>query len=312
MKSSPKSALAFELLMAAVVVVWGLNYVNVKFGTLVWSPFAFTWVRFLLVALISAIWLVCRRRPLPSGRDLVRYLLIGALGVSLYQILFTAGDHNTTASATGFLLALSPAFTVLYMAFVRRQPHRLAQWLGVGLSLVGVALLVAAEPSSPFAPNPLLGDGLDLLAALTWAAYTVWSLPLVERRDPFEVMLWSTVFGFLVLCLALPVAGLPRLSGIPLASWLAVAFAVGPVTLFGLGVWQVGVRHLGPTAVSVYVNAMPVVGAVAAYLLLGEGVNWLEGVGAVVVLTGLVLTRRPLRRARVAVGQPTVDVEAGP
>ncbi|MHB1505578.1 MAG: DMT family transporter [Sulfobacillus sp.] len=305
-----KAALVFELLMAGVVVVWGLNYVNVKFGTLVWTPFAFTWVRFLLVAVISAVWLLFRRQPLPSGRDLLRYLLVGALGISVYQILFAVGDHDTTASATGFLLAVSPVFTVLYMALIRRQPHRLSQWLGVSLSLCGVGLLVIGQPASPFAPNPLLGDLLDVLAALTWAAYTVISQPLVEQHDPFEVMLWSTIFGFLVLSVALPVTGMPPVTGIPLASWLAVAFAVGPVTLFGLGVWQIGVRQLGPTAVSVYINAMPVVGAIAAHLALGEAFGWLEGLGAAVVLGGLLLTRRPAATARVAVGQPTVEVEA--
>lgn len=230
----------------------------------------------------------------------------------VYQILFAVGDHDTTASATGFLLAVSPVFTVLYIAWIRRQPHRLSQWLGVGLSLLGVGLLVIGQPASPFAPNPLLGDVLDVLAALTWASYTIISQPMVERHDPIEVMLWSTIFGFLVLSLALPVTGMPPLSGIPLASWLAVAFAVGPVTLFGLAMWQVGVRQLGPTAVSVYINAMPVVGAIAAHFALGEGFGWLEALGAVVVLSGLVLTRRPAAAARVAVGQPTVAVDQEP
>ncbi len=312
MSQARKASLVFELLMAAVVMAWGFNYVNVKFGTLVWTPFAFTWVRFFLVAVICALWLLFRRKPLPSGRDLLGYLLIGALGISVYQILFAVGDHDTTASATGFLLAVSPVFTVLYIAWIRRQPHRLSQWLGVGLSLLGVGLLVIGQPASPFAPNPLLGDVLDVLAALTWASYTIISQPMVERHDPIEVMLWSTIFGFLVLSLALPVTGMPPLSGIPLASWLAVAFAVGPVTLFGLAMWQVGVRQLGPTAVSVYINAMPVVGAIAAHFALGEGFGWLEALGAVVVLSGLVLTRRPAAAARVAVGQPTVAVDQEP
>lgn len=283
--------LLFEVGMAAVMLFWGYNYVNVKFGSLVWSAPQFTWIRFLILSVVFVLWLRLAGKPWPTREDLRRYIPLGLVGVTSYQTLFVASAHYTTAGATALLLAMSPVFAALWATVTGKGKPGARQWAGIGLSLLGVLFVVTHSPQARTAPDPLLGDALGLLASLSWAAYTWYSRPVLETRSPEELTGWTAVTGFLGVSLLLPFFGWPPLTTVPWVSWAALLYVLGPVSLFGLVFWQVGIKAIGATGTLVYLNAVPLVAAVSAHLVLKEPLTTLEAVGGVAILLGVTLTR---------------------
>jgi drug/metabolite transporter (DMT)-like permease len=56
--------------------------------------------------------------------------------------------------------------------------------------------------------------------------------------------------------------------------------------------WYHGVRHIGPTRTALYGQLQPVIAVLFAWAVLGEVPTVWQGLGAALVLAGLVLARR--------------------
>jgi drug/metabolite transporter (DMT)-like permease len=81
-------------------------------------------------------------------------------------------------------------------------------------------------------------------------------------------------------------------SGVPKTAWAAMAYA----TIFSLVVayilWNRSVQTVGGTRTAVYMCAVPLVASAAAWVLLGERVHPLQAIGAVLIIAGVLLTRK--------------------
>src|SRR4030066_2048168 len=123
--------------------IWGLNFTAVKGALEDFSPLAFNAVRFGTSSLIllSLLWL--RERSISVRRkDLARFVMLGIIGNTVYQLFFINGIALTTATNSALILATTPLFIILFGAFlnVERVTNRVVQ--GVILSFVGVVLIV--------------------------------------------------------------------------------------------------------------------------------------------------------------------------
>ena len=91
--------------------------------------------------------------PLCSSRAAAPLLI----GVALFAgyAFQTAGLHLTTPAKAGFITGLSVVIVPLFAALILRQPPARNAWLGVGLAVVGLALLTL-QPGLQVAPGDLL------------------------------------------------------------------------------------------------------------------------------------------------------------
>ena len=84
-------------------------------------------------------------------------------------------------------------------------------------------------------------------------------------------------------------------SSVPAASWIALAYLIGPGSILAFTAYGYALSHLPVTTVSTYACVNPVVAVLAGIMFLGEQFTWREGLGAVLVLVSVVIT---LRRSR--------------
>jgi drug/metabolite transporter (DMT)-like permease len=160
-----------------------------------------------LAALVS----VLRPGALRIPRDqLPPIALLGVLMYALFPVLFNTSLRYTTASRGAVILALMPLFTAVLGAFARSERLRPLQWLGVALSIGGVAV-VFAESGLGFADGRriAIGNALMVIVALIGAIYSVRARPYLQR------------FG------APPVAAVAMLSGAALLLIPALVRGVG-------------------------------------------------------------------------------------
>jgi drug/metabolite transporter (DMT)-like permease len=101
-----------------VVTIWGVNFVMLKAALMEWDPLAFTFVRFLIMLVLSLGVLIWTARgslgPLAPA-DVRRLALAGFLGFTLYMLLSVVGIDHTTAFSNALLLAVAPFFTALLL-----------------------------------------------------------------------------------------------------------------------------------------------------------------------------------------------------
>jgi drug/metabolite transporter (DMT)-like permease len=285
-------AMAADLGMLLVALIWGINFSVTKGAFPSFPPLAFTAVRFVLA---SGLLLVLTRRlegsePLPRGA-LQRLVLLGVVGNTLYQLGFISGLARTTASNSALILASMPSVVALIAAGLRLEPVRPRVLGGVLIATVGVVLVVAARATG-FGGGTLAGDLLTLAAVFCWAGYTLALRFLPAGVSPLRVTLVTTVAG----APGLVLAGLPQIArmdwgAVGLIGWGALAYSTVLSLVVAYLIWNRSVQVVGPSRTVVYMCLTPLFAVAAAALLLGERPRPLQGIGALLIISGVVLTR---------------------
>lgn len=291
---------AIDVALLMMTVIWGLNAVIVKATYTQIPPMAFMSLRFMVAgALLIAVAWGTERSLYVRRRD---WLLFGAAamaGTGFYQPLFLNGLSLTTVSNTALIIAASPAFVALLNRLLGREVLSGRGWLGIALAFTGIVLIV--EGGGGFEPGSqhLVGDLMVFLSTFLWASYAVLAAPLMNTYSPLRVTAVTTAIGALPLTLI----GLPAVLALPLvqvqwSGWAGVLYSAVLAIVVAYIIWNMGVKKIGGSRTALYGNLIPVIGAGAAALFLGEAITPLKIVGAAIILAGLQLARtaRVVRR----------------
>jgi drug/metabolite transporter (DMT)-like permease len=281
-----------ELILLVAVFLLGTNPVAVKYAVSAFAPLPFVALRFTVAGLL----LLSVVRSLGSGggverKDLLAMMGVGALGVGMTNMLFTAGVNLTNASDTALLYAVVPVWGMIMgsvLGFERPTPMGI---LGVGIAFLGIIVVVYGGLGG--SGSSLEGNLLVLGATVCWGSYTVLSLPLLEKYSPLVVAAYTMLFGGLA---ALPFT-LPGILSVDwdamsVGVWAAVAYSTVLVAAFGFFAWQKGASHLGANKVLVYQYLITFVGVTSGIMLLGEGLGVEKIIGGAIILFGVYLARR--------------------
>ena len=289
---------AAELGLVATIVIWGLNFAVIKVPLRVSPPFTVNMGRFLVsVAVLGAFYVWrSRRRGVSPLADLRaapwRIVGLGLLSNFGYQAGFIEGIDRTTAGAGALLIASSPLWTAAIGHVLRIDRLRGMAWAGLGISLVGVVLVVVGRDRTLEAET--LGIVLMLAAAAAWGLFTVLSRPVLDDGvSPMGLTVWGQT-------LALPgivALGLPGLAG---TQWDAIGWGEVAAVVYSGGLsigiayvlWNTSVRAVGPSRTAAYSNAVPFIGLLSGVWFLGEPLLPVQLAGGLLIVLGLVVLRR--------------------
>jgi drug/metabolite transporter (DMT)-like permease len=283
-----------ELGLLAVAVIWGANFPIIKQALAELSPLAFNALRFPLAsATLLAILTAGPGLGVPRKADLPRILGLGILANVVYQLLFIYGLDRTTAGNASLLLSTIPVWTAILSSLAGHERLPPITWLGLASTVVGMVLVVTGGGRRiDFGGETVVGDLLTIVAAMTWAAYTVSARSLIHRYGSLPVAAWTLWVG----TLGLVVIGAPAilqtdLSAISGRAWFGVAYAGVLAIGIAYALWNLGVRVLGNARTAVHQNLVPVVALTAAWILIGERPTAVQLLGAAVIIGGITLTR---------------------
>jgi DME family drug/metabolite transporter len=244
----------------------------------------------LLVLVARAVREGAGRRPWSRGA-----VALAAVGVAVYQLAFFAAAADTGV-AVGAIVALgsAPALTgALEWIVTGRRPD--SRWVpATALACAGVALLVLAGGGHTGVSAP--GVALAVLAGASYAAYTLAAKRLLGDGHPPERVM-ATAFGFgAILLLPVLLVGDPgpltSLDGLALALFLGVVPTALAYVLFARGL-----RRLSAAETSTLTLAEPLTAGLLGALVLGERLTVLSGLGAGLVLAGLLVLAVRVPRA---------------
>ncbi len=237
------------------------------------------------------------------GRDLLRMVLAGFVGLFLPQASFLLAIGMATPIDTAVLGSLTPVYTMLFAFAFLGEPITFKKAGGVAMSLAGVLLLIYNSTHAPGAVDRTqpLGVLLLLVNGVSFAAYLGTFRPLISRYSVVTLMKWMFVFATLV-ALPFSVPGLAQLdlaAITPKVGW-EIAYVVFFATFVAYFLIPVGQKELRPTLVSMYSYLQPMIATALSIIIGLDMMTWQKAVSAALVFSGLVLVGRSR-----AAGQPT-------
>ena len=280
-------------------IVWGLNFTAIKGALADFQPLTFNAIRFgtSSLFLLGLLWLREGRIGV-NRKDLARFVLLGIVGNTAYQLFFINGIALTTATNSALILATTPIFIILFGAFlnVERVTNRVVQ--GVILSFAGVVMIVFGSGNTlTFSDQSLLGDLLIVANPICWSIYTVLSKPMLKEYSPLRLTAGTMAIGAVPLgIVGIPSLGTQNWQAISLNAWLGLAFSAFLAIGIGYVIWYTGVSKIGSARTALYDNLVTVFAVASAWILLGESMTAIQIVGAVLVFISLYVVRRNKKR----------------
>ena len=233
-------------------------------------------------ALLALAWAAGR---LAGLRPALPLLLVGGLGVALYQLSFFAAVERTGVTVgTVVAIGFAPVATgVLERAVEGRRLTR--RWAAATLlAIVGVVVLTLGSASNASLSTP--GIGLALASGGGYAVYTVIAKRLLRRgHDAVGVMAGSFGTGAVLL---LPVLALGDVGWLAQPSGIALALYLGLLpTAVAYVLFARGLRRTSAAEATTIVLAEPLTAAALGALVLGERLGGAAALGALLVVGGL-------------------------
>lgn len=286
------------LALLGAVLLWGTSYAATKTAISHFSPMLLIWLRMVLASLILLpFW---RKLPKPDYRpgDAKWLLGLGLLQPCLYFLLEVQALHYSTSSQVGAVAALAPLFVAFFAWIWLKERMSVAAIAGLLLSLGGVLLLSLGASKGASAPNPLLGNFLQLLAIFSIAFYMVAIKRFSQRYDTWWLTGSQDLFGVLFFLPGILLAPEGALTSAPKEAWLSVLYLGGVVTLGGFGLYNMAMRWLPASQAAMSINLVPLIAILLGWIWLGEALSSLQWLAAAAILGGVLLGQLPITLRR--------------
>ena len=270
----------------AAATLWGLSFLSIKVTVAFLPPMTLAACRGAVACVALALIARFAKEDLRIARsDLAILILGGIFNVPFYFFLINNGLALLSASECSLIIGMVPVATVLAeRLFLGIRPGAQA-YAGALLSFAGVVLIVARHQS---VSGSILGYAYMVGAAMVFVAYIFATRRAASRCGLLTITFWQGLFG-LIGCLPfifLEAHAWKAPTALVTLNILFLGLACSAVASW-LYVATIGL--LGGSRASIFINLMPVVAVLAAFLILGERLGALQWVGGATAIAGVYL-----------------------
>jgi drug/metabolite transporter (DMT)-like permease len=226
--------------------------------------------------------------------------VFGICGLAFVQWFYFLAIHRVEIGIALLVQYLAPLLVALWARFVYHEPVRRRIWLALALALGGLALIVDLGGG-----ETVSGAGLSfaLAAAVTYMLYLLLAERAVGDQGAVSLLAWGFGFATLFFSVIAPWWSFPghlvssdvslhgHLSSYHLPVWGLMGFMVALGTIVPFFLLVSALRHLPATRVAIMAMLEPVVATVVAWIWLDETLGAAQFVGAIVVLTAIVIAQ---------------------
>ena len=308
MTEQKRNLLMPTLAIIALSLLWGSAFTIVKNALDYYHVF---WVTFIRLALAAAMfglfWNKIRRvKVLKSDIPILAVMVLCEpclfFSFEAYALVYT------TASQAGMIVALNPVLmAAVALVFLRERPSPQAL-LGFAVAVVGVLVLSHNSEVTESAPNPVLGNILEILSLSMGAIFLVCIKRLKGLYPAIFIAALQTSLGSVFFLGMLFMPGVPVPEAWPLAPTLSVVFMGVIGTFTGFMLYNYGLRNLPATRTAGLLNLVPVFAVASGVLFLGEQLTPIQWGACAMVILGVIVSQRPPREkkkaAEIKIGDP--------
>lgn len=296
------SAARAYLLLAAVVVFWGINWPVMKIGLTAVPPFAYALSRLVIgAATLFAILAATGRLARPRRADLPVVISVALLQMATFLTCVNFGLMRVDAGRAAILAYTTPLWVTPVAVGVLGERLGARKAAGLVVGLAGVAVLFNPFGFDWSDPRVVTGNGLLMLAAFGWAGAILHTRNHAWRSSPLQLAPWQMSLAAPVMLAFVLV--FERDMHIPWTPALGANLIYNGVIATAFCFWAVVTvqRSLPAVSTSLGLLAVPTAGMLLSAAVLGEPLTATRLGGLVLILSGMGLVNlADLRRSREA------------
>ncbi len=277
---------------AVFVALWSTGYIGSKLGAPYAEPFTFLALRFVAVVAILVAVTLALGHKWSDRRSALHAMVVGVLVHGGYLGgVFWAIHRGMPAGISALIVGLQPIATAIIAGRVLGEPVTRRHWLGLGIGLVGIGLVVAPKLG-------IAGEGINgpTIAAVLAAMFSMTLGTIYQKRfatgAPFlSGIVWQYVgaFGFVGLAALLSESFAVVWSGefVFALAWLVLVLSIGAISLLMLMI-----RKGAVSRVAALLYLVPAVTSLIAFFLFGETLTAVQLAGMALTVLAVALAGR--------------------
>lgn len=276
------------IILLILCALWGGNMAAIKFSNRGMAPMFTAGLRSLLAAGLMYLWMRFRGEPLfPQGLKKIHAVMVGVLFGLEFACIYISQRY--TFAGRSYIFLYTHPFWVAWGAHYLIPGDRLSRGRFLGLVLAFTGLVFAfAEGLSRFSAAVLWGDFLILLAALGWAATTLYiKRYLLGSCGAFQTLIYQLLFSApLLLILSFFLEGTPVRF---LDGTILLSFFYQTVIVAWLSYWAwFYLIHIYPvTSLATFSFFTPIFGVFISSLVLREPLSFSLLISLVLISLGI-------------------------
>jgi drug/metabolite transporter (DMT)-like permease len=274
------------ILMFVLYAVWGSVFLANRFSLESFPPFMLNAVRFLSAGVFLYIFLRLKGDEGLGLRGWLDSFIVGAMLFIGGAGLLCVGQQWVASGLSATLLASTPLWTVLFAGIWEKMPTPM-EWVGLGIGIVGVALLNFDKGISGNA----VGAVVILAASVIWSLGSVLNNRFKSLDKPIASATEMIAGGILLL-------GVSVLTGERISWPLTARASMGMFhlvvfsSIIGFTLYRFMLRTVRPALATSYTLINPITATVLGALFAGECVSLISVAAMAVVLSGVALVFR--------------------
>ncbi|MFW5499994.1 MULTISPECIES: DMT family transporter [unclassified Maridesulfovibrio] len=275
----------------AAVLLWGSSFAAMKHLVGNLNPWAVMWMRTGIATLVLTPFIPRLAGPVKKGKDRFALAVMALFMPCLYFLSESYALTFTTATQAGLISASLPLMVSAGAGFFFKEKTTLAGWLGLALSMLGVAILTLSGSPSGNGANPALGNMLELLAMICAAGYMLLVKRLSASYGPWTLTAVQNSAGCIFFLPGMYLLIRDGLGPDPLNVIFIAGYLGAFVTLGAFGLYNVGMSRLPAGKASAFINLVPAIAAFFGWFLLGETLNFTQLLASLVIFAGVGLAQ---------------------
>ena len=276
--------------LTLAMLAWGSSFIALKIAFSEYTPMFVIFGRMVL-GMIFFIPVLIKGMTRIRKEDVLLIIVMAVFEPCLYFVFEAKALTLTTASQAGMITSTLPLMVGVAAVFFLGEKLTAHMLGGFILAMAGVIWLTISGSGAEEAPNPALGNIMEVIAMICATGYTLALKKLTSRYSPFFLTGIQTLIGslfFLPLCLF-------QESGFP-AEWslkgnLAVLYLGIVVTIGGYGLNNFGTSRLPASKSAAFVNLIPVISLLLSILILKEKIGITQLLASTIILAGVIISQ---------------------
>ncbi len=273
-------------------LLWASATVATKYAVHSVDPFLLTLLRFLFVALIlQGFAYVFNRKAtrLPSAEEFKQLFILGFLNVTVYMSGYLIAIKTVSAGLISLFSATNPLILILLSALILKKKLSTNQWVGIIISFAG--LILAAIPNLKDSHATVLGLVAFVAGITALSCGSIYFSRSSIKLNKMAVNTWQiTIGGLLFIPIVLLNSGNNYIKA-DLNFYLSFAWLVVPVTIIAYALW-LKLLETDPVKAGIWLFLTPALGYAMAVVIMHERITGYGVAGALLVVTGLLYSRR--------------------
>jgi len=273
---------------------WGGTFIAGRIVAQNVEPYSASFLRFALasVCLVFFTWKIEGNFPTPKKNQIIPVILLGMTGIFSYNIFFFKGLKIIDAGRAALIIANNPVFITLLASYFFKERLNIFKLAGVAISVTGAIVVISrGNPLDILSGSLGWGELYIFFCVLSWVAFSLIGKSVMSDLSPVVAITYSSVAGTALIFIPAWLEGIAfKILTYSISDWLGIVYLGFFGTVLGFVWYYEGIKKIGPSRASLFINFVPVSAVFLAFFMLKEPVTLSLLAGTIMVSSGVYLT----------------------